>query len=93
MLIALIAAVNSPKAKTFSANKPGGLHNNKILCKYSKVMLVSNLWNKQGLTNGANGYVRYIVYDQNSRPPELPEFVLIYFPLYTGPSFFTDDTT
>ena len=46
----------------------------------------------KGLTNGANGRVRYIVYDQGSRPPELPNFVLIYFPQYKGPTFFTDVT-
>ena len=52
-------------------------------------MLLSNLWSEQGLTNGSNGFVRYIVYDENSKPPELPKFVLVYFPLYTGPDFFT----
>ena len=93
MPIAVIEAVNSSKAKKFSANKAGGLHNNTILCKNSKVMLLSNLWNEQGLTNGANWRVRYIVYDQGSRPPELPNFVLIYFPEYKGPPFFTDVTT
>ena len=92
--IALITAINShPKAKKFSANKAGGLHNNTILCKDAKVMLVSNLWNEQGLTNGANGFVRYIVYDQNLKPPNLPNFVLVYFPQYTGPSFYYDGTT
>ena len=63
MPIAVIATVNSPKAKKFSANKAGGLHNNAILCKNLEIMLLSNLWNEQGLTNGANGRVRYSVYD------------------------------
>ena len=91
--IALISAVNTPPtAKKFSESKAGGLHNKTILSKDAKVMLISNLWSEQGLTNGANGYVRYIVYDQNLSPPNLPNFVLVYFPLYTGPSFFTDTT-
>ena len=88
--IALIAATNTPKgAKKFSASRAGGLHNKTIFCKDAKVMLLSNLWSEQGLTNGANGYVRYIVYDENSKPPELPKIVFVYFPLYTGPDFFT----
>ena len=88
MPIAQIHALNSSKkAKTFSANKAGGLQNAIILCKNSKVMLLSNLWKEHGLTNGANGFVRYIVYDEDKAPPNLPAFVLVYFPQYTGPSF------
>ena len=79
--------------KKSPSNKAGGLHNTTILCTDSKVMLISNIWSEQGLTNGANGFVRYIVYDDNSKPPELPNCVLVYFPLYTGPSFFTDTNT
>ena len=86
--IAPIKAVNSSaKAKKFPANKAGGLRNNILICKGSKVMLLSNLWNKHGLTNGANGIVRYIVYEKDKKPPSLPSFVLVYFPDYTGPSF------
>ena len=87
--IALIAATNTQGAKKFSASRAGGLHNKTIFCKDAKVMLLSNLWSEQGLTNGSNGFVRYIVYDENSKPPELPKFVLVYFPLYTGPDFLT----
>ena len=86
--IAQIHAVNSTKkAKTFSANKAGGLQNCIIICKNSKVMLLSNLWKEVGLTNGANGFVKYIVYDEDKAPPKLPAFILVYFPQYTGPSF------
>ena len=86
--IALIKAENSsPKAKTCPANKAGGLQNNLLICKGSKVMLLSNLWSEHGLTNGANGFVRYIVYEKGKKPPALPAFVLVYFPEYTGPSF------
>ena len=92
--VALISAENStPQAKKALANKAGGLHNNTIICKDSKVMLLANLWKEQGLTNGANGFVRYIIYDENLRPPKLPTCVLVYFPQYTGPSFFPDDPT
>ena len=86
--IAQIHAINSPpKAKSFTANKAGGLQNAIIICKNSKVMLLSNLWKEHGLTNGANGFVKYIVYDADTAPPKLPAFVLVYFPQYKGPSF------
>ena len=88
MPIAPIKAVNSSsKARTAPANKAGGLHNSIIICKDSKVMLLQNLWSDHGLTNGANGFVKYIVYKDGIQPPKLPSFVLVYFPQYTGPSF------
>ena len=59
--IAQIHAVNSTKkAKTFPASKAGGLQNSIIICKNSKIMLLSNIWKEAGLTNGANGFVKYI---------------------------------
>ena len=86
--IAQIDAIHSsPKARKFTPNQAGGLQNSIIICKNSKVMLLSNLWKEHGLTNGANGYVKYIVYDENKAPPKLPAFVLVHFPQYTGPSF------
>ena len=88
MPIAPIKAENSSsKAKKASANKAGGLHNNIIICKNAKVMLLQNLWSDQGLTNGANGFVKYIVYKEGNLPPKLPAFVLVYYPHFTGPSF------
>ena len=88
MPIAPIKAENRPdKARKASANKAGGLHNSIIICKDSKVMLLQNLWSDCGLTNGANGYVKYIVYKEGLQPPKLPSFVLVHFPEYTGPSF------
>ena len=88
MPIAPIKAENSSsKARKASTQKASGLHNNIIICKESKVMLLSNLWNEHGLTNGANGIVKYIIYKEGITPPKLPSFVLVYFPQYTGPSF------
>ena len=81
------ATNSSEKAKKFQANKAGGLPNIIIICRGSKVMLLSNLWKEYGLTNGANGIVKYIVYDIDVKPPKLPAFVLVEFPQYTGPSF------
>ena len=50
-------------------------------------MLLTNLWNEPGLTNGAIGIVQNIVYEQGKQPPDLPLFVLVKFDQYTGPSF------
>ena len=86
--IAAIKAENRPsQAKKFSPDKAGGLQNNIIICKDCKVMLLTNLWSECGLTNGANGIVKYIVYEKGKKPPSLPLYVLVYFPDYTGPSF------
>ena len=54
-------------------------------------MLLTNLWKEKVLTNGVNGVVKYIVYDQNIRPPELPAFVLVKFDQYTGPTFLPNE--
>ncbi|CAL4095220.1 unnamed protein product [Meganyctiphanes norvegica] len=70
-----------------NSNKAGGLHNSTILCRGCKVMLLTNLWNEPGLTNGANGIVQYIVYEQGTQPTDLPLFLLVKFDQYTGPSF------
>ena len=86
--IAPIKAENSSsKAKKFKSNKAGGLQNNIIISKGCKVMLLANLWSEHGLTNGANGIVKYIVYEKDKKPPSLPSYVIVYFPDYTGSSF------
>ena len=83
----IMAENSSPQAKKVSANKAGGLQNSILLSKGCKVMLLANLWSEYGLTNGAQGILRYIVYEKGKKPPELPAYALVYFPDYTGPSF------
>jgi hypothetical protein len=56
--IALIKAVNNPKAEGNKEGNEGGLPNNIILCKGTKFRLTVNLWTAAGLTNGAKGRFR-----------------------------------
>ena len=91
MPIAFVRAINSSStAKSCKAFK-AGLPNTTIFCKDSKVMLLKNLWKEKGLSNGAIGVVKYIVYDEGVQPPQLPKFVLVKFEQYTGPSFLPNE--
>ena len=53
-------------------------------------MLKKNLWRETGLTNGSQGSVISIIYRPGSAPPNIPDFVLVQFDHYVGPSFLTD---
>ena len=49
-------------------------------------MLTSNLWAEVGLTNGAMGTVRNLIYDVGCLPPVLPKGVIIEMDVgYIGP--------
>ena len=90
--ICLSSAINHPPvAKTFDMDKAGGLLNDLHLAKGSRVLLTRNLWTESGLVNGADGYVRYIIYgektDLTADPPPMPDLLLVEFPGYTGPSY------
>ena len=58
-----------------------------ILAKDCKVILTSNLWKEAGLTNGAKGVVKYIIYEKGLKPKALPNVVIVQFPQYIGPSY------
>ena len=60
------------------------------LAKGCRVLLTKNLWTDAGLTNGAVGTVKYIIYD-NDLPPKLPKFVLCHFKDYEGPSYLEEE--
>ena len=90
--IALSSAVNRPdSAKTFMADKAGGLVNELFLARGSRVLLTRNLWSESGLVNGAHGFVRYIIYregvDHTQSPPPMPDLLLLEVPGYTGESY------
>ena len=61
-----------------------------MLAKECKVILTTNLWKEAGLTNGAKGIVKYIVYGAKVKPKALPNMVLVQFPQYIGPSYLED---
>ena len=90
--VCLSAAVNKPAAaKTFMADKAGGLVNDLFLARGSRVLLTRNLWSEAGLVNGAHCFIRYIIYregvDHTRDPPPMPDLLLVEVPGYTGPSY------
>ena len=86
--IAVIKSRNSDQAVArILAAKAHGLPSQIMLAKGCKVILTSNLWKEAGLTNGAKGEVKYIVYDTNVKPKSLPNMVIVQFPQYIGPSY------
>ena len=86
--IAMIHAKSScAAAKTTSSDKACGLLSELVVNKGSVVRLTANLWTKAGLTNGAKGIVKGIIYAPNTKPPALPICLIVAFDKYYGPSF------
>ena len=88
--IAPCKSLNKGKgASSAGANEAGGLLQDISLAKGCKVILTKNLWTEAGLTNGAVGTVRYLIYDKDL-PPAPPKFVICHFDEYEGPSYLGD---
>ena len=68
------------KAKDMMHLKPV-LH----ICIGAKVMLRHNLSVRDGLVNGAEGYVRDIIWDHSKTIDHLPRCIVVEFPQYSGP--------
>ena len=89
--IAIIKSMNSDATvASVTATKAHGLPSQIMLAKDCKVILTANLWREAGLTNGAKGIVKYIVYEPSVKPPKLPCIVIVQFPQYIGPSYLKD---
>ena len=89
--VAPIKAVSTPAAaNTLSSEQSSGLLANLILSKNTTFRLTSNLWTQAGLTNGAEGKVRYIIYNPGEQPPALPVAVISTFKDYRGPRYLPD---
>ena len=83
--IAKIISENTPKSGiNLTAQKAKGLPSEVWLSKGALIKLTTNINKPAGLTNGAEGYVRYIIYAENTKPPELPRMVIVHFPQYIG---------
>ena len=81
-------------SKSSSAERSGGLVRVLYICISARINLTSNINVAYGLYNGAVGTVIDIVYPENKSPKDsLPEFVMVDFPKYTGPSFLEDHPT
>ena len=53
-------------------------------------MLLWNINLAHGLVNGSNGEVIDFIYTDNDKAPKLPFAIIINFPEYTGPPFFSE---
>ena len=83
-----IRSLNSggKEAKYASSNEAQGLLQDMTIAKGCQVLLTRNLWSEAGLTNGARGEVRYIVYPEDWNGKDLP-MVICHFPQYIGPTY------
>jgi ATP-dependent DNA helicase PIF1 len=85
--VAAIKAVNKGKGShRADVDTAGGLQSVIYLAVGCKVLLTQNLWIEKGLVNGCKGIVKAICYQGVSRPPQLPDAVMVEFPHYTGPT-------
>ncbi|XP_057861149.2 uncharacterized protein LOC131069656 [Cryptomeria japonica] len=66
-------------------NKDEQLPSELLLSPNEQVMLIANLWIQASLVNGSLGQIRSIIYDTDSRPPDLPKYVVVEFKNYSGP--------
>ena len=86
-----IAAVKSENhgkgASSSPAKEAGNLLQDIIIAKGCRVLLSTNLWQEAGLTNGAVGEVKYIIYKEGEGPPELPALLICKFDQYIGPPY------
>lgn len=84
----IVSENNCSDAASADATKAQGLLSQIMLAKNCQVILTSNLWKETGLTNGARGIVKYILYAKGKKPTQLPEAVIVQFEQYIGPNFF-----
>ena len=77
---------NGPGASV-PLREAGNLPQDMLLAVGCRIVLTRNLWPEAGLTNGAIGEVKYIIYRKNDAPPNLPAYVICKFDQYIGPSY------
>ena len=65
-------------------NNDDQLQQEVLLCIGQQIMLTTNLWINAGLVNGSLGQVKEIIYDIDSKPPDLPRYVIVNFKNYIG---------
>ena len=75
-----------PSAQQMKSDDMMGLQPYLILSANSRVMLISNQWIKQGLTNGAMGTLRHFIFTDGAGPPNLPIAIVVEMDVgYNGP--------
>ena len=89
--IAPITAESVPReANRQSSDRASGLPRKIILNRNTVFRLTSNLWTAAGLTNGAIGIVKAIIYAPGKKPPALPTAIIATFDSYVGPPWRED---
>lgn len=83
----LTAIHDSSSSKTRSDDHTENLPATLYLSVNCKVMLLRNLFTRYGLVNGACGYLKDFLYGDSR---SLPEYLIIDFPNYRGPPFYTE---
>ena len=66
-------------------------HPGLLLSKDVRVMLETTINPCTGLMYGAIGTVKHIIYESGTRPPMLPECIVVQFDNYLGPSVSPDE--
>jgi ElaB/YqjD/DUF883 family membrane-anchored ribosome-binding protein len=85
--IARFDAANSDATAKRATTDVCSLPSTIVLAIGASVMITSNLWQTTGIFNGLTGKVYDILYDQDSKPPNLPLAVIVQASSeYTGPS-------
>jgi len=57
----------------------------------AKIIISTNIWKKTGITNGATGTIKAILYHKNKQYDSLPHTIVVHFNTYSGPQFFINE--
>jgi ATP-dependent exoDNAse (exonuclease V) alpha subunit len=73
-------------ARQMSSDRMMGLESSLYLARGARVMISQNVWVSKGLTNGATGTIRYVIFEKDVCPPNLPIALVVEMDSnYNGP--------
>ncbi len=91
-ITALYGTNTTPNGRSIDEDHFRGLMNVVYLANNTQIVLTTNIWKKHGLTNGAMGIIKAIIYPLEKSETILPDTILIHFLDYDGPQFFKDNS-
>ena len=71
------AVHNCPLAQSIKSDDLNGLQPFICMARNARVMVIHNVWTPQGITNGAVGTIRHIIFPVGVWPPNLPSAVIV----------------